>query len=119
MHIKHRQETNRIVLYLSSPEHITSAYDVYYQSRMKGSVDSECHYVIERDGMIDTGRPLDTVGNFRRSMNKDSVFVCLISEGKFPSTKQKTSLKEIIEELQDLYPNAKVERLFNATPKKD
>lgn len=75
------------------------------------------HVVIKRDGTIEAGRPLDTVGAHATPVNSESVGVCLIGglEGKRTdpieknfTKEQEESLKEVLKELTQKYPDAKV-----------
>lgn len=74
------------------------------------------HVVIKRDGTIEAGRPLDTVGAHAAPINSTSVGVCLIGGlgGKRTdpflknfTKEQEASLLEVLKELHGLYPNAK------------
>lgn len=73
------------------------------------------HVVIKRDGTIEAGRPLDTIGAHAAPINSVSVGVCLIGglNGKKTDpflknfTKaQEASLIEVLKELQAKYPKA-------------
>lgn len=75
------------------------------------------HVVIRRDGTIEAGRPLDAVGAHVASRNGDSVGVCLIGGLKGKRTdpieknftkEQEESLKVVLKELSEKYPEAKV-----------
>lgn len=75
------------------------------------------HVVIRRDGTIEAGRPLDTVGAHVASRNSDSVGVCLIggkgayagmNPEKHFTKEQLASLVAVVKELQETYPGAEV-----------
>ncbi len=73
------------------------------------------HYVIARDGEIQTGRPVETPGAHARNHNAKSIGVCLVGgmdkEGKprFNYTQpQMDALKAHINHLKRKYPKAKI-----------
>lgn len=59
------------------------------------------HFYIEKDGQIYRGRPTNKIGVHTRGYNKVSLGICL--QGDFdkekPSTRQMTSLKELLNDL--------------------
>lgn len=73
--------------------------------------------VIKRDGTIEAGRPLDSVGAHASQVNSISVGVCLIGglggkrtdpfEKNF-TPEQAVSLVAVLKELQEKYPNAAI-----------
>lgn len=110
MFIKNRTYTKYIVLVSTMTDAKTDIgfKELDRQHRDKGSVMCNFHYIVRRDGMIETGRELDKLGNHIRSMNKSSVYVCLIGSEENLTQKQHDSLDEIVKELEDLYPDAQV-----------
>ena len=75
------------------------------------------HVVIKRDGTIEAGRPLDTVGAHASQINSTSVGVCLIGglNGKRTDPFEKNFTKEqavslvaVLKELQEKYPKAEL-----------
>jgi N-acetyl-anhydromuramyl-L-alanine amidase AmpD len=54
------------------------AADIRGWHKMKGWSDIGYHYVIRRNGELETGRPLERAGAHVRGHNKNSVGVCLI-----------------------------------------
>lgn len=71
------------------------------------------HYVIKRDGTIERGRPLNTVGAHIQGYNSISVGICLIGglnangkgENNFTQS-QFQSLRELITYIKQSYPKA-------------
>lgn len=107
MFIKQRTKTNHIVILATATglEDI-GVKELDRQHRDKGCMMVGYHYVIRRDGMVETGRELDRLGHHSRRYNKDSVYVCLVgSDGNF-TDEQLNALVEIEKELTDLYPKA-------------
>lgn len=70
------------------------------------------HYVIYRDGLIHTGRPLSDVGAHCEGHNANSIGICYIGglsfDGKPKDTRtlqQKSSLLNLLKQLRNSYPN--------------
>ena len=63
------------------------------------------HKIIKRDGIIEDGRPEYWVGAHTLGKNTKSLGVCLIGKTKF-TKEQFTSLKLIIQNWKNKYPNA-------------
>lgn len=85
------------------------------------------HVVIRRDGTIEAGRPLDTVGSHVRNFNSQSVGICMIGgKGKFSGMDPKAhytddqlvSLVAVLKELREKYPQAVVMGHRDADPGK-
>ena len=70
------------------------------------------HYVIDLDGTIEKGRPIEKVGAHVKGHNSNSIGVCYIgglaSDGKTPkdtrTVEQKTSLLHLLRELKSQFP---------------
>lgn len=75
------------------------------------------HVVIRRDGTVEAGRPLDTVGSHVKGHNSNSVGICMVG-GKGPfsgidpsrhyTSEQLVSLLAVLAELKDKYPQAEI-----------
>jgi N-acetylmuramoyl-L-alanine amidase len=75
------------------------------------------HYIIKRDGLLETGRDADAVGARARGFNSTSISVSLvggvtekdvaISENNFTDA-QWVTLEALIKQLTELYPDAEV-----------
>lgn len=106
MFIKNRTETRRLVIVSSKtkPQEDIDATDLDRRDRNKGSVMINVHYVVKRDGTVETGRELDKLGNYNRRYNKDSVFVLLVGSRDNLTKEQKAVYPDIEDELTDLYP---------------
>lgn len=80
----------------------------------RGFVDIGYHYVIRRDGGVETGRPLDRPGAHARGFNHLSLGICLVggvaSDGKTPENnftpEQFHALWALLQELKKKYPEA-------------
>lgn len=84
------------------------------------------HYVVRRDGTIETGRPESMVGAHCLHHNRHSLGICyeggLNAKGEHSDTRtpaQKRALKTLLKELKTRYPDASItsHRTFN--PQKD
>lgn len=67
------------------------------------------HFVVRKNGTIERGRPIDTVGAHCTNQNSDSIGICF--EGDFDKTKmtkkQRDAGIELINYIRTLYPNIK------------
>ena len=71
------------------------------------------HYVVRRDGTIETGRPLEQVGAHCIGHNEHSIGVCyeggLDAQGQPADTRtkaQRKSMRTLLEKLHQQFPNA-------------
>lgn len=71
------------------------------------------HYVIKRDGTVETGRPVERAGAHVKGHNARSIGVCLVGgKGRLPdpgtnfTPAQWDSLRNLVVELKDRFPNA-------------
>ena len=110
MFIKNRINTRNIVIFPSrtKADQDIGASEIDRKDRDKGCAMIGCHYVIRRDGMVETGRELDKMGHYKRRYNKDSVYVCVVGESGNYTEAQKVVLDDIEDELKDLYPRAEI-----------
>ena len=78
----------------------------------KGWSDIGYHYVIELDGQIQVGRPVELLGAHTRGENKGSIGICYVGGMNLPMThqedtrtdEQKESLICLIADLRKRYP---------------
>lgn len=110
MYIKNRTETKYIILIptKTKPEEDLGFADIDRRDRNKGAAMCGCHYIIKRDGMVETGRELDTRGHRRRTYNDTAVYVDLVGKEDNFTQAQMEVLPDIVNELEDLYPRAKI-----------
>lgn len=108
-----RDVTNQIVLCDSDslPHEDLDLSALDDRDRRRGYMKCVYHFIIKRDGEIEHGHrkhgePAMGLGHW----NNDSVSICLVGgRGTPPFTRpQLASLKDLLEELQDEYPNAVV-----------
>lgn len=71
------------------------------------------HFVIRRDGTIETGRPVDVIGAHCLNHNRHSIGICyeggLDMEGRPTDTRtpsQKDAMRQLLEQLHGQYPKA-------------
>lgn len=71
------------------------------------------HYVVRRDGSIETGRPLEMVGAHCQNRNSHSIGICyeggLDAKGNPADTRtpqQKEALRKLLEQLHEQFPKA-------------
>ncbi len=113
-----RTETNYIVIHCSATranQNITFD-DIKRWHRMERAfIDIGYHWVIERDGSVKQGRPVDDWGAHVKKHNHESIGICLVGgldsnnqpEDNFTS-QQKRMLKMLIAGHKALYPEATI-----------
>ena len=75
------------------------------------------HKVINRDGMVENGRPEYWVGAHVKGKNHDTLGVCLIGRRKF-TKEQFTSLELVLKKWKKKYPNAQILGHYQSTDTK-
>ena len=113
-----RKETNTIVVHCSAtrPEQqVTFETIKRWHRNERAFIDIGYHWVIERDGTVKQGRPIDDWGAHVRGRNHESVGICLIgglnseNAGEDNFTKlQKRMLKFLVGGCLQLWPDAVV-----------
>ncbi len=108
-----RLETDQIVLCFSgtTPEQDIGLKELDNRDRRRGYSQCVHHFVLKRDGEIEHGhRKLNEHAMGLGRDNPFSVSVCLVGgSGEPPVTRpQLASLKDLLEELQEEYPDAVV-----------
>lgn len=92
------------------------AKEINQWHRQRGFVGIGYHFVIRRNGSVETGRPVDTVGAHVEGYNSRSVGICLVggldehgkSENNFTPA-QFDALRELVRSLRSKYPQAVVQ----------
>lgn len=92
--------------------------------KQQGWLDVGYHFVIKRDGTVESGRPVDVVGSHVKDWNSRSVGVCLVggidANGKFEANftpAQMNALRNKLAELKVLYPQADIKAHHDVAPK--
>ena len=114
-----------IVHCTATPEgRAVSVSDIDRYHRQRGFACIGYHFVVDLDGKVHAGRPLDQAGAHCVGHNAHSIGVCYVGgldqHGRPKDTRtpeQKVALRALIAVLKQLYPNAKVygHRQFNNT----
>lgn len=112
------RKINQIIVHCSATAEGKNfhAKDIDRWHRERGFTCIGYHYVIDLDGTVETGRPLETIGAHTKGFNANSIGVCYIgglaADGKTPkdtrTAAQRTALVKLIHELQARYPDATV-----------
>ncbi len=92
------------------------AKEIKQWHREKGWLDIGYHYVITRDGDVETGRPEDIPGAHARGYNQVSLGICMVGGTKKDKRTQENNfteaqfatLRRLLEGLESDYPNAEV-----------
>ncbi len=113
-----KRDINEIIVHCSAtrPDQAVTAADVRrWHTRERGFADIGYHFVIETDGRIACGRPLDKIGAHCRGHNSRSVGVCYMGgigpDGKPADTRtprQKRSLLALLKALVRAFPAARI-----------
>ena len=113
-----RKSTKHIVIHCSAtrPSQIAGAKEIRAWHKAKGWRDIGYHFVIRRDGKVETGRGVNEIGSHVQGYNAASVGVCLeggLNDKTFApennyTPKQWASLKALITELRKKFPLAGV-----------
>ena len=84
----------------------SSAADIDRWHRAKGWKGIGYHYVVRRDGSVETGRPLERIGSHCLYHNEHSIGICyeggLDAQGRTADTRtpeQRKALRELLEQL--------------------
>lgn len=114
----HVREINNIIWHCSaSPEGRPDTAEAIREWHIsKGWSDIGYHFIIELDGEVKVGRPVDVVGAHVRGHNDDSIGICYIGgmtkDGKSPkdtrTNAQRIALYAITREMLELFPGATV-----------
>lgn len=112
-----RKKTNVIVIHCSATkvEADIGAKEIREMHLDRGWQDIGYHFVIRRNGTVETGENLNSLGAHVKGYNSISVGVCLVG-GLSPtgasinnySMQQRASLIKILKFLKELYPEAEI-----------
>ena len=124
-----RKFTNYIVVHCSaspaSAVHV-DAKEIDCWHRKKGWLKIGYHFVITRDAVLQKGRNLDEAGAHVAGRNHEAIGICLVGgtkdDWKTPednfTEEQSTTLRALLCELCDIYPQAKIVGHWELDPKK-
>lgn len=100
------------------------AREIRQWHKEKGWLDIGYHFVIRRDGTLETGRPIDAVGSHVQGWNERSIGICLVGgiddSGKFKANFtpiQMSTLKNLLAEMKLEYPQADIKAHHDVAPK--
>lgn len=116
-----------IIIHCSAvkPHIKSSAQDIDAWHRQRGMDGIGYHYVIRRDGSIETGRPETQIGAHCKDHNKNSLGICyeggLDRYGRPADTRtpeQKEALLTLLKDLKKRYPHAIITGHYTFNPRK-
>lgn len=112
---------NKIIIHCSATEHDMDvgvdeirSWHTMKPPKGNGWSDIGYHYVITLDGEIQEGRPIERTGAHTKGHNHHSIGICYVGgliNGESADTrneKQKDSLDDLLHELVELYPMARI-----------
>ena len=117
-----------IVIHCSAvrPGQQSSLEDIDRWHRARGWKSCGYHFVVRRDGTVETGRPVEQVGAHCQYHNKYSIGICyeggLDDAGKPADTrtpKQKLALRKLLNQLHVQFPKALVVGHHDLNPMKE
>ena len=124
-----RKETNTIVVHCSAtkPSQKVNFHVIRRWHLMKRAfIDIGYHWVIERDGTVKQGRPIDDWGAHVKGHNHESIGICLVgglNEKGWPEDNftplQKRMLKFLLGGCLQLWPEAEVKGHYELNNNKD
>ena len=95
------------------PNQSSSAADIDRWHRARGFNSIGYHFVVRRDGSIETGRPMEKVGAHCLNRNAHSIGICyeggLDANGKPADTRtpqQREALRKLLQQLHEQFPKA-------------
>ncbi len=106
---KKREATDFIVVHCTAtpPDMDIGADDIDRWHKERGWLGIGYHSVIRRDGTVEDGRDIDTMGAHVRGFNATSVGIALVGTEDFTGA-QFSSLRNLINDILELYPTAKI-----------
>lgn len=123
---KPRQSTDAIFVHCSATKATqdVGVREIRQWHKEQGWLDVGYHYIIRRDGTIETGRDEGSVGSHARGYNSTSIGVCLVGgidangkpEANFTGA-QMVSLSNLLSELKARYPAAAIMAHHDVAPK--
>lgn len=123
-----RSRTDAIFIHCSAtrPSLDVGVSEIRKWHKDKGWIDIGYHYVIKRNGTVETGRPEDTVGAHVQRWNSRSIGICLVGgvsqedpnkpEANFTSA-QMESLRDLLYNLTRKYQGVKIKAHHDVAPK--
>ena len=120
MDIAKRSSTDFIAVHCSAtkPSMDWSVLDIKRVHMRRGWLTVGYHFVIKRDGTIQEGRPMDSIGAHVKGYNHNSIGICMVggvseedvhvAEDNFTSN-QFDSLFVLLKLLQRIYPDAVIQ----------
>ena len=117
-----------IVIHCSAvrPDQTSSAEQIDSWHKSRGWKGIGYHYVVRRNGIVETGRPIEEVGAHVKGHNKYSIGICyeggLDAAGQPADTRtpeQRKALRELVEKLHTSFPKALIVGHHDLDPKKE
>lgn len=100
-----RRDTRFVVVYRLDVPDETRIVDLRRQHRLRGYFDVRYHFVLPRDGSVESGRPPASCAcHHDPKRNRDSVAVAII--GKEPNDAQFQALHDVLQAIKSVYPTA-------------
>ena len=110
--LKRRKNPVLIILHHSGTKEDTPQ-KIHKAHKRRGFSGIGYHYVVDKEGNVFVGRPLDKIGAHCKHNNNYSVGICLIGDFRYeqPTEEQMASLKFLVLDMLKRYPSIK--RILN------
>ena len=122
-----RKKTDLIIIHCAAtrPNQDIGAYEIDRWHRQRGFLKIGYHFVIRRDGSVETGRALEEVGAHAVNYNSRSVGICMVGgvddklkpQDNFTPAQWET-LEQVVKKLTAEYPDAQVIGHRDVDPRK-
>lgn len=108
-----RQKSPVLIILHHSGTKVDTPQKIHRAHKRRGFSGIGYHYVVDKEGNIFTGRPLDKIGAHCKHNNNYSVGICLIGDFRYeqPTEEQMTSLRLLVFDVLKRYPSIK--RILN------
>ena len=100
LRIRSLHKIRKIIVHCSATDILHSVEDVHDWHKKRGWSGCGYHFFITKDGEIQRGRPISTIGSHCKGHNSGSIGICLagLKEFKQPQVESFLELKDFLEE---------------------
>lgn len=108
-----RQKSPVLIILHHSGTKVDTPQKIHKAHKRRGFSGIGYHYVVDKEGNVFVGRPIDKIGAHCKHNNKYSVGICLIGDFRYeqPTEEQMTSLRLLIFDVLKRYTSIK--RILN------
>lgn len=108
MKFRVRKDTNFLYIHLRNTGGLTLS-ELHRDSRRAGKLTVDYHYIVQESGLVEEGRRLHEIAGNQLENAETSIYILVDIGGSGKQTDaQKVIMKELIEELSELFPDAQL-----------